>query len=557
MSNKKIYVPKINANEFYSVASDYANPEELFREAISNSYDANADSLYINCYMKENRTLIIEITDNGEGMTETMITENFWDLGNSSSKLLNNKIGEKGHGTKIYLNSTKVEVWSKRDNKIYYAYTENPLENLSNNIQHKIKYMHVEQCQELSDFKHGTHIRITNYDNSSNRFKYQKDNLTDYINWFTKHGSFENEFIEEKINKNLYLKGIDSTDYTILPFGHIFAKENSDTTKLLDEYDQDAIKYFSKKFKKQSTLKEYGFADIKYEIIINVEGEHAKKSYNPCLKDKKTKYGGYKSSDRYGLYICKDYIPIERKNEWIPSFQNGSNAIQMIHGFINCQHLSLTANRGAITIDKDGVVEALEKASAKFISEINKQLIDLDTLRKYKKEKEIINKEVTELKKRIKIIQSKKRYHFKIENHEYTILEPQNEQETYSVFLTLYTLRKDLFPFTPMDYNTYQGIDIIASPLNTELQLPNYFYVEMKHIFTNNSFNHIFKNICYIVCWDVHTSIIDKVQIKSKIEEEKTFTIHYVEDRIYIDEPSMHNKVEIICLDKIINKLND
>ena len=55
--------------------------------------------------------------------------------------------------------------------------------------------------------------------------------------------------------------------------------------------------------------------------------------------------GGYTVQERYGIWICKDFIPIERKNEWIAS--KGSEFTKF-HAFFNCQDLSLTANRGSI-----------------------------------------------------------------------------------------------------------------------------------------------------------------------------------------------------------------
>jgi len=36
--------------------------------------------------------------------------------------------------------------------------------------------------------------------------------------------------------------------------------------------------------------------------------------------------GRYRVADRYGLWLCKDYIPIQRINDWIIGFGTGSNS---------------------------------------------------------------------------------------------------------------------------------------------------------------------------------------------------------------------------------------
>jgi hypothetical protein len=48
--------------------------------------------------------LLTEIEDDGKGMNEEGLTS-FFDLGNSLGRNDPEKIGEKGHGTKVYFNS--------------------------------------------------------------------------------------------------------------------------------------------------------------------------------------------------------------------------------------------------------------------------------------------------------------------------------------------------------------------------------------------------------------------------------------------------------------------
>src|SRR5271168_2304880 len=101
--------PQVNAEaEFLEIASDFGNPLEILREAISNSIDAGARSIKIAFSVEEvdgAQTLVISVEDNGRGMTKEALERDFWGLGFSESRDDKSKIGEKGHGTKIYLRS--------------------------------------------------------------------------------------------------------------------------------------------------------------------------------------------------------------------------------------------------------------------------------------------------------------------------------------------------------------------------------------------------------------------------------------------------------------------
>ena len=53
--------------------------------------------------------------------------------------------------------------------------------------------------------------------------------------------------------------------------------------------------------------------------------------------------GAYTVAERYGIWLSKDFIPIERRNE-VSSYK-GSEYTKL-HAFFNCQALRLSANRG-------------------------------------------------------------------------------------------------------------------------------------------------------------------------------------------------------------------
>ena len=103
--------PEVNAEaEFFEILNDFGDPLELVREAISNAIDWHATRMKIS-FSVENievrKKLVITLDDNGSGMNYDVIRKDFWGLGFSPSRDRDDTIGEKGHGTKIYLRSEK------------------------------------------------------------------------------------------------------------------------------------------------------------------------------------------------------------------------------------------------------------------------------------------------------------------------------------------------------------------------------------------------------------------------------------------------------------------
>src|ERR1700682_726036 len=106
--------PTVNQEaEFWEIANDFGDPLEILREAISNAIDAKASWIRIHFFVEEvegARILVIELEDNGIGMTRDVLAKDFWGLGFSRARGDAEKIGEKGHGTKIYLRSERITV---------------------------------------------------------------------------------------------------------------------------------------------------------------------------------------------------------------------------------------------------------------------------------------------------------------------------------------------------------------------------------------------------------------------------------------------------------------
>lgn len=125
MENKVFEItPEVNsAQEFIEIAQDFSNPLDLVREAISNAFDAKAKNILMDFSVISEygeKLLKIEITDDGHGMDAEGL-KSFFDLGNSSRRLDQEAIGEKGHGTKVFFNSKKIEVVTVKNEIRYRA----------------------------------------------------------------------------------------------------------------------------------------------------------------------------------------------------------------------------------------------------------------------------------------------------------------------------------------------------------------------------------------------------------------------------------------------------
>ena len=518
----EVITPKVNqSTEFLEIASDFGDPFELFREALHNAYDWGATVFSIDVFMEPidgKDTFIIEMTDNGSGMSKDVLSYNFWNLGDSASKNDNSKIGEKGHGTKIYLRSNKIIVHTSDGSKSYESICEGAFKALSNNK------IHTPQVRESDvPYEKGTWIRIEGYNLNDYDFSmYTQDVIKDYLYWNTKIGSIETQFSKNQPpDFKVRLKALNSDQFEELSFGHPFAPENNDINQLFKIHEEDAADYFVKKYVyEDETLKSR--PDIKFDAVIYVEGDEAKRAYNPMLRKrigKGSKPGAYKVSDRYGIYLCKDYVPIQRVNDWVSGFGTGSNSVVMLHGFINCQKMKLTANRGTFANTDASVLKDLKSRFEEILNEIEEDLYknNINTIKQWQVEAKTDAIETTAFKTRTDLI--RKKDYFEINGR--TFLEPRNEAELYGLFMSLYSLYPDSFDFEPLDYDASIGVDLVARNKTTsKIADCDYWYIELKYKLGATIFNHSFKNIRYIVCWCLADKVKDGTILESSVEGE-------------------------------------
>lgn len=549
METKEITIePKVDsAQEFIEIALDFSNPLDLVREAISNAFDAEADNVVLEFSVIQEygeKVLKIEIEDNGTGMDEKGLAS-FFDLGNSLRRGDENSIGEKGHGTKVFFNSRKIEVITVKDEKKYHAVMNEPSRELFERRIPKVKVT----IKDDETAPSGTSICILGY-NNNRRDKFTHDQLKDYILWFTKFGSIEREFgIEKNSNVKLKFKGIDRRDFEELEYGHVFPKESKKVSDLFDKYIVEAPKWYCKKFIKTGSLK--NMPEIEYHAIFVIEGTKVKYGYNPMIRRSgyNAPAGAYTIQERYGLWLCKDFMPIQRKNEWITT--KGSEYTKF-HAFINCQDLRLTANRGSIENTPSEVLQDLMDVVKEMYINITQSAdwMDIEWLESEVTAYNTAEKERKDFEWRIDKVNRAKVADFKGIH----LIEPQRESGVFTIFMQLSSYDSGLFPFTIIDYDTHSGIDVIVKAKDDiPIKSSKLYYVEFKNYLTKD-FNHSFENLHSIICWDINLKDLkNNDEVIDIANQRRTLKIIQPEHegdytRYYLDSMRSGRKIEVFVL---------
>lgn len=550
-----VITPEVNSSqEFIEIAQDFSNPLDLVREGISNGFDAHAKNMVLDFSVVQDcgeRLLKIEIIDDGEGMDEKGL-KSFFDLGNSmrrDTKADSGAIGEKGHGTKVYFNSKKIEVITAKNGTKYHAVMEEPKRNLFNHVIPTVSV-----TSEQNDDMIGSHIIIYGY-NENRRDKFTHSRLKDYVLWFTKFGSVERCFgIEENSDVKLKLKGVDEDKFEEIEFGHVFPEESASVEKLFEDYLVDAPKWYCKKVIKTKSLK--NFPEIKFQAVFYVEGTKVKYAYNSMIRRSgySAPEGAYTVQDRYGVWLCKDYMAIQKKNEWVTS--KGSEYTKL-HAFVNCQGLRLTANRGSIENTPSEILKDLEDAVKEIYEEIvqSDDWSNLEWLESEVDAYNTVSREKKDFRKRIDKVNRTKIAEYKISDDKtITLIEPQQENGVFTIFMQLSTYNPDIFPFIIVDYDTHFGIDVIVKAKdNMPIKSSKLYYVEFKN-YLSKHFNHSFENLHSIVCWDINSTELKNGEEVSDIANQKR-TLKIIPPackgdytRYYLDSLRSDRKIEVFVL---------
>jgi len=234
-------------------------------------------------------------------------------------------------------------------------------------------------------------------------------------------------------------------------------------------------------------------------MVFYIEGE-AKRFYNPMIRTRGpiSDPEKYKVEERYGLWVCKDYIPIKKYNDWL---ELGKRLETKFHAFVNCQEFRLTANRGDIGNTSPDLLKAIQETDREiFYNEIigSADYAEYEEAAELEGQYQTAEQEKKDFDRRRKRAKSKKVSVF----NEIELLEPSTEMGVVSLFNLVYALKPGLFPFRIIDYDTKRGYDCLAAQnLPFDLTSESMFFVEFKNILPQE-FNHSFEHLVAIICWD-------------------------------------------------------
>jgi len=595
--------------ESYQIIRDFDNPIQIFREAFQNAIDEDATEVYCRVFTEPRlgaENLIIDIWDNGLGLREESIPC-FFGLAKStkvtSKRIPTGKIGYKGHGTKIFFNSERIEIFSKPDKNEagWGVILEDPVKQIEDNdIYRYSERIDEKDCSIKlpSEYRTGFFVRIKNpyhFKTQHERFMLNHLYLRDYAKWYTVFGTIKQLFAKDVPKVTLYLQGL-SIEY----FENNFNSVNQiDPVPKLVEKDSQVFEelqmshYFPPQRKDDSVMKAYAkkigsnkpyydyysreiyrnrvFLDnnISFNFLINIEGDETKRRYDGLLAGKeKTDIDRslqHTAGERYGLWACKGGVPIEKVDEWIIGGR-GVGAYTYMHAFVDCDAFDLTANRGSV---KNSDLEILGQVKAKITEilsdkKIQTMLNERVEWEKFEKTRRTIDEDSIELKARYKLSQNKR--YIALPN-EVKIAEPRltksgySESETFMLLMTLLSNYPDLFKFKILDYNTTEGIDFIV-------EMGGYpKYIELKGTF-RKKINHSFRNIYKFICYDIKmmnndvVEDVEKLTTRLRINKDdrfESFDDNFNDKKLtsyqLIPDSSVLQSMEVIVLKQLLSEI--
>ena len=344
-------------------------------------------------------------------------------------------IGEKGHGTKIYFNSRRIELRTSNSGQYIDAYMDDPHRKLRREEMPRVEY-----STGKREPSNGTHIKIFGY-NHNMQGGFGHDALRDYILWFTKFGSAELELGKDEFKDVvLHLKGLGHrfSDPERVSFGHPFPAENTAIANLKKSDNVAPLEFYVARWTFSNVAVD-GKPGSTIDIVFSLEGDQAKRQYNKMLHEKWKAWGEseYNVEDRYGLWVCKDFIPIDRKNKWISERSEWTK----YHAFVHSQDFRLTANRSNLDNTPASDLASIERT----VSRVFRERIEVD--QKFKKYTEELEKqhlyknaeaEEKDFVRRKRAALSKKA----AELEGLTLLEPRQEGGVFSLVMQLLAIKK-------------------------------------------------------------------------------------------------------------------
>ncbi|NSB15663.1 ATP-binding protein [Clostridium beijerinckii] len=533
-----IFKPKVKeVAMFKEIALNIKNPNEIIREAISNSYDADSLNIWIKVRRSNSIDYELIFKDDGKGMKINEV-HSFFNLGDSK-KIVQN-IGEKGLGTKTYFKSKKIKIKTKAFNdKGYIVTMDNPWEKLIND---EIPTYAVEEDESIDI---GTEITITGYiiDNPEKYFNF--DSIKDYILWFTAGGNFKNIFannltlqkLVKDINKTPKIHIIDQilNKQTQMAGVHQFAPPNEnpkiDLANKKYKYSVNYCRHFGP-FNRETTI---NGNLVTIQLYGTVSGVNCRRRVCKLRQSETHKA-------RFGLYLCKDFIPFERAN-----FLLGDEQYYHYHLLANSQNFELTADRNSISNEESITVKWIYSQIEDIFKNYIKPIAEKGYFKLRKEEEESYEVEcriegMNKYIKKIDLVDNLYAYDLPIKKI------PQCEYEVALLFTAILSnentknLIKDINEI--ISYSSRMTTDIICEDYNDGICLLEIEY-KLSNIFKHK---HPLDTYDYVVCWkiDIEKNIINEVN------SIKAILVSEGKDSYIVT--GNNKKIKVIELKKLLNE---
>ncbi|MEO5725437.1 MAG: hypothetical protein ABIV93_00445, partial [Byssovorax sp.] len=266
--------------------------------------------------------------------------------------------------------------------------------------------------------------------------------------------------------------------------------------------------------------------DAEYAVVLRIEG-HRRQRETYLEASWQGHTGEYNFDERFGLWLCKDFIPVSSQNEWLrEAIERAAQkknrlsryeikTLRNWQVFVNFQGLTLTANRNNISNlreIRERVVTLLAKriekafdedAFAEWVSNLQQAVA------RGQREKEV--RQMTDrLEKVTRWFQGKEGVEpvrvtgldRREEDESQRLPKPDNEQELFYLYTTLSGMYR--VPLRVIEYNTKEGIDAVAQVEDEALFTPKISTarVEFNYVISGNtSTGHYFDAIDVILCW--------------------------------------------------------
>lgn len=451
--------PRVNAaREFLEIAKDFKDSKEIIREALSNSWDAGARNVEIKFSLvpvrgTRRRSIRVEITDDGEGMSTDpreaigcSEIEGFFNLGDSHKQ--QGAIGSKGHGTKIYYKSEGITVDTWKNGKHIHARSEtSPWDTLRDGEVPTFIY---EERDDTSR-RPGTKIRVDGFQAKQKDFK-TLDPLLEYVHWYTVLGSFGSYFDDERA---MNVKIEPATGYPVsVDFGFRFPEEQVDLNEGTDSicmvFGPDEISC--------------GETEDGKPVNVQLVGALLGESHRHIVPD---------TYNQMGLWLCKDFIRIERDNKILEDIFGGQYYYRQWLLFANCQEFDLTANRNNIREDQieyDSAIAGIKDYcrriwDSEFVREYRAKKKNEDDKKKQEKQKrdeaERTARREKKRKQRMNSYNGRATFPFRDRLTGPPAKEPRTEGETALLLQAMISSEHPGVDFVVGEYNTHMGADLV------------------------------------------------------------------------------------------------